>query len=166
MRAEAALTLGTTDDAREMLEQGIRASISKVQSFTSLVPATLARQIDNRGDISTVEELYVPDADDVNAYVNFVLAQYDDAASDDERLNVIGKEYFIALWGNGLDAYNLYRRTGKPDNMAPSLEPNPGPFIRSFFLPAIHVNLNANTASNKLLTQQVFWDTNPADFVR
>lgn len=165
MRAEAALTLGTSDDARDMLEQGVRASIAKVQSFASLVPATMSRQVDVRGDLIPVSDLYVPDADDVDAYVDFVMGQYDAAGSDDERLNVIAKEYLIALWGNGLEAYNMYRRTGKPDKIAPSLEPGPGAFIRSAFFPAVHVNRNATTTGNKSITQQVFWDTNPADFV-
>lgn len=166
MRAEAALTLGTTDNAREMLESGVRASIDKVLSFGSLVSSTLSQEVDVRGEISTVEELYVPTEEDVDEYVNFVMAQYDAAGSDDERLDIIAKEYYISLWGNGMDAYNLYRRTGKPANMAPSLEPGPGPFIRTFFYPAVHVNLNSTTSQNKSLTEQVFWDTNPADFVR
>ena len=33
--------------------------------------------------------------------------------TDGDRLNVIMKEYFIALWGNGIESYNNYRRTGK-----------------------------------------------------
>ncbi len=93
------------------------------------------------------------------------MASYDAATTDDERLDIIAKEYYIALWGNGIEAYNLYRRTGKPGNMAPPLEPSAGAFIRSFFLPNDHVNRNASTADNKSLTEQVFWDTNPADFV-
>lgn len=163
--AESALTLGTTGDARALLESGVRKSIDKVISFKSLVPTTMGREIEIRGGGSaTVEELYVASSDKIDEYVDFVLARYDAAADDDSRLDVVMKEYFIALWGNGLDAYNMYRRTGKPDNMAPALESNPGPFIRSFFYPAQYVNLNAN-ASQKENTKQVFWDTNPADFV-
>lgn len=164
MRAEAALTLNTSDDPRALLKSGVEKSINKVISFKNLVPATLARQIDNRGVVKTVEELYVPTAADIKSYVDYVLGKYDAAASVNTKLDIIVKEYYIALFGNGLEAYNLYRRTGKPANMAPALEQSPGPFIRSFFLPADHVNLNANT-SQKVLTQQIFWDTNPADFV-
>lgn len=166
MRAEAALTLGTSDNAADMLEQAIRASIAKVQGFESLVPATMSRQIEDRTGVTTVKALYVPTADNVDAYVSFVMDQYNNAGSDDERLDIISKEYLIALWGNGIEAYNMYRRTGKPANMAPSLEPGAGPFIRSALWPAVHVNRNATTSQNKAMTQQVFWDTNPADFVR
>lgn len=157
-RAEAALTMGTSDDARDMLEKGIRASVSKVFSFKNLVPGTMARQIEDprTGEVKTVEQLYVPTDEDVDAYVNFVLSAYD-AADDDGKLDIIMKEHMIALWGNGLESYNNYRRTGKPNNMAPTLEPNPGEFIRSAYYPAVHINLNAN-ASQKELTQKVFWD--------
>lgn len=159
MRAEAALTLGTNDDARAMLESGIRKSIAKVFSFSSLVSADLARQITAAdGTVSTVEELFVPTAADIDAYVAHVMSTYDAA---DDKLNVVMKEYYIALWGNGLEAYNMYRRTAKPNNMAPALEPNPGPFIRSFFLPNFHVQRNS-TATQKELTQPVFWDNRPA----
>ena len=159
LRAEADLTMGTDDDARDMLEKGIRASISKVIGFKSLVPSTMSRAIVNptTGESRTVEEIYVPTSEDIDAYVNFVLESYD-AADDDGKLDIIMKEYYIALWGNGLESYNNYRRTGKPNNMAPTLEPNPGPFIRSAYYPADHVNRNAN-ATQKELTMQVFWDT-------
>ncbi len=157
IRAEAALVLGTSDDPRAMLELGIRQSIQKVLGFRSLVSSTMARQITGLdGTTRTVEQIYVPNAAAIDDYVNFVLEKYD-AANEDGKLDIIMKEYMIALWGNGLESYNNYRRTGKPNNMAPTLEPNPGPFIRSAWYPANHVNLNAN-ASQKELTQRVFWD--------
>ncbi len=162
LRAEAALTLGTNDDPRALLESGVRKSIDKVFSFTSLVPSTMAREIDVRGEIFTVEELFVPDQEEIDAYVDLVLANYD-AADDDGKLDVLMKEYFIALWGNGIEAYNMYRRTGKPNNMAPPLETNPGGFMRSHLYPAEHVNLNSNATQKQVVTDPVFWDTNPPD---
>ena len=154
MRAEAALTAGTSDDARALLESGIRKSIDKVVGFKSLIPSTLSKTVTIRGVDFPVEETFVPNQEDIDAYVNFVLAQYD-ASSD--KLDVVMKEYYIALWGNGLEAYNMWRRTGKPANMQPGIEPNVGEFVRSFFLPDVHVNRNAN-ATQKALTDQVFWD--------
>lgn len=160
MRAEAALTLGTNDDARALLESGIRKSISKVYSFKSKVAATMATQITLRdGSSGTIEELYVPAQDRIDAYVDFVLAEYD-AASADGKLDIVTKEFYIAAWGNGLEAYNMYRRTGKPGNMQPGLEPEVGAFARSFYLPAVHVDRNAN-ASQKTITDRVFWDNGP-----
>ena len=160
LRAEAALTMSTGEDAKALLESGIRKSMAKVKSFESLVPTTLARQVDVRGELVPVADLYVPDEEDIDAYVAYVMDEYD-AASD--KLNIVMREYYIALWGNGLESYNNWRRTGKPNNMAPSLEPGPGTFIRSFFLPADHVNFNQN-ATQKGLGEPVFWDTNPDGF--
>ena len=158
MRAEAALAGLTSEDAAALLESGIRKSIAKVFSFASLVPGTMSRQIVDpvTGESRSVAELFVPSAEDVDAYVAFVMDSFANADADGQ-MDILVKEYYIALWGNGIESYNLWRRTGKPNNMMPSIEPNPGPFIRSFFLPQDHVVRNA-TASQKELTQQVFWD--------
>ena len=157
LRSEAALTMGTGEDARVLLESGIRKSIAKVISFKSLVPVTMSRTIEIRGGGSgTIEEVFVPNDEDIDKYVNFVLAQYD-AGDADAKLDIVMKEYLIALWGNGLEAYNMWRRTGKPNNMVPALEPVAGDYVRSFFLPDVHVNRNAN-ASQKGLQDRVFWD--------
>jgi hypothetical protein len=160
MRAEAALTIGTNDDAKALLESGMRKSIAKVMSFKKLVPTTFSREVEDRTEKTTVEARYEPKAEDIDAYVNHVLAEYD-AADANGKLNVVMTEYFIALWGNGLDAYNMYRRTGMPNNMQPTIEPAGGTFSRSFFLPAVHVNRNAN-ATQKELTEKVFWDDGSA----
>ena len=163
MRAEAALTAGTGEDARALLESGIRKSIAKVQSFESLDAATIDRTVvDARtGEETNIREVFVPKAEDIDGYVNFVLAEFDggDATA---KLNAVMKEYYIALWGNGLEAYNLFRRTGMPLGIAPTEEADPGDFILSFFLPASHVNRNAN-ATQKTLTERVFWDDGSAN---
>ena len=156
MRAEAALTLGTTDNARTLLESGIRKSIAKVQGFSSRDAATFTKQINQRGVLISVRDAFVPTAGDVDDYVDFVMASYD-AADQDGKLNIVMKEYYIALWGNGIESYNMYRRTGKPNNMAPALESTPGPFMSSYFYPADYVNRNQN-ATQKLITDRVFWD--------
>ncbi|MEM9720868.1 MAG: SusD/RagB family nutrient-binding outer membrane lipoprotein [Bacteroidota bacterium] len=157
MRAEAALTINTNDDPRSLLATGIRKSMDKVISFKNLVPLTLAKTLIVRGDTINVEDNFVPSDADVSDYINFVLSQYDAATSDDERLDIVMKEYFIALWGNGLEAYNMYRRTGKPGNMQPALETFVGDFPRSFLLPNDHVTRNS-AASQRTLSDLVFWD--------
>jgi hypothetical protein len=152
MLAETALTLGTDGDPRAYLESGVRKSIEKTISFSKSVVDVPAE--------------FDPSQEDIDAYVNEVLALYDAATSDDERLQVIMKEYLLALYGNGLDAYNSYRRTGKPDDMQPTRDPNPGAFARSFWYPADYVNLNQNASQKSNLETQVFWDTNPPGFIQ
>jgi hypothetical protein len=163
MRAEAALTLGTEGgDARTLLESGMRDSFAKVIGFESRDASTFSEVRDIRGGGSaTVKELYGADSDDVDEYVTFVLAEYDAAASDDERLDIVMREYYIALWGNGIESYNMYRRTGKPSNMQPGLETSPGAYMRSFFYPADHETRNPNVVQ-KQVTDPVFWDNGSA----
>ncbi len=161
LRAEAALTMGTGEDARALLESGIRASIAKTTSFSSLVSGTFSTQLTLRdGSAGTVEQLFGAQPEDTEAYVAYVLDEYDNTS---DQLNIVMREYYIALWGNGLEAYNLFRRTGSPNNMAPSLEPEPGPFPSSFFLPAVHVNRNASVSQRGDLTSPVFWDNGSAN---
>ncbi len=149
MRAEAALFLGTTDDARTMLENGIRASIANVTGF-----------LPNPGDFTNI-----PTTADIDDYATVALTLYDAAASDAERMNVIGKEYWISLFGNGVEAYNLYRRTGAPNNLQPTLL-GTGNFPRSFLYPNVVVDRNPNIQQKSDLTVQTFWDNNPAGFIQ
>lgn len=151
MLAEAALTLGTDGNPRDLLESGVRESIDKVVNFA---PASL------------IAADFAATAADIDAYVADVLAAYDAATTDDERLNVIIDEYFIALYGNGLEAYNNFRRTGKPADIQLPLNQQSGPFIRSFLYPSVVVNRNQNITPKTTVANQVFWDNNPADFVQ
>ncbi|MDY8134432.1 SusD/RagB family nutrient-binding outer membrane lipoprotein [Aquimarina sp. 2201CG5-10] len=147
IKAESALMSGTTGDARAFLEAGIRASIDKVVNF----------------DAQIVGNALAPTTATIDAYVNFVLAAYD-TADTNGRLDIIMKEYQIAAFGNGLEVYNGYRRTGFPSNYQPTLEPNSGDYYRSALYPANYVNVNVN-ATQKERTEQVFWDTNAAGFI-
>ena len=92
-------------------------------------------------------------------YVAYVLDQYDNAASDDERLGVIIGEYHLASWGSGLEAYNAYRRTGHPNEFQPARDADPLAYIRSMDYPSVYVDRNANASQKANLTVQVFWDT-------
>jgi hypothetical protein len=149
LRAEAVLTLGVAGDARALLESGVRKSISKVLGF----PATIGYAVPTAA---------VPTTTKVDDYVTKVLAAYDAAIGTSPKLNVVMKEWYIALWGNGADAHNNYRRTGMPNNLQFSKLQASGPYIRSFFYPSVYTNLNKNAAPQNALDKKVFWDTNPA----
>lgn len=166
IRAEAALTANSGEDARMLLEDGVRQSISKVIG-TDIPSAEFNAVIGS--DPTTGEDIpasvLFPNDSIVDAYVAEVLDLYDNSS---DKLDVIMKEYYIALWGNGVEAYNLYRRTGKPANMPPLIDPaaaSTAEFPRSALYPANFVELNQN-ANQKDFTQQVFWDNNPAGFIQ
>ncbi len=149
--AEAALTIdGVEGDPLALLQTGVRQSIDKTLSFSSVGP---------------VVDSLVPDDDAIEAYISAVTNLYEAESDDEGRLNVIVKEFFLALHGQGIDAYNAYRRTGKPADMQPTEEPNPGAFPRTFWYPANYVNRNEQAVQRSDLTTTVFWDTNPANFI-
>jgi hypothetical protein len=109
----------------------------------------------------TVPAARVPTTAAIQAYVDKVLELYDAAATNSDKLNVIMKEYYLALWGNGIESYNNYRRTGMPKNMQPNLNPTPGPFLRSMPYPGSFANRNNNVTQKTTTNVKVFWDTNP-----
>ncbi len=152
MLAEAALTLGTTGDAKTYLTSGIEKNINFVRSFSLSTPesATITGKITD-ADHATQRDKYLA----------YVASEYDAAASADAKMNVIGREYWLGLYGNGKEAYNLYRRTGKPSNMQPGLEADPGPFVRSFLYPNNYMVTNVNAVQKPDVAVQVFWDKNP-----
>jgi hypothetical protein len=147
MLAESALTLGTTGDALSYLTDGITKSMNKVIAFGS-------GQANGTGFEATQAE--------IDAYIAEITTNYTNAASNDDRLNIIMTEYQLALFGNGVEAYNSYRRTGLPNDLQPLRVAPVDNFIRSFFYPNVSVTNNSNSDQKADVTDQVFWDNNPA----
>ncbi|NQY01600.1 MAG: SusD/RagB family nutrient-binding outer membrane lipoprotein, partial [Flavobacteriaceae bacterium] len=143
--AEAALSssgLSINGDARAYLESDMRKSFSRVETVAGVAM----------------------DADSIEDYIAEVLNNFDIAADDSVRLSVIIKEFYIASFGNSLEAYNFYRRTGFP-NLGSSVVPNTD-FPRNLLIPESELNTNENENVIQITrTDQVFWDTNPAGFI-
>lgn len=167
IKAEAALTLGAPGDARALLSSGVEKSIDKVYGFATLIDKDLDKVVgkDLSGNPITARQAYLPGDEEKQEYISEVLRLYDEAGSVDAKLNVIIKEYYLAAWGNGMEVYNNLRRTGKPDNLQPGINPNPGEFIRSAIYPNNFVQLNSN-AVQKAPTVQVFWDKLPPGSIK
>jgi hypothetical protein len=159
MLSESALTLGTTGDAKGLLESAIRKSMMDVRTFVMGSA--------EGGKIATFEAANkIVWADDVNTYVKAVLEAYDAAKTDSDKMNIIANEYWYSLHGNGIESYNLYRRTGMPRNQQPALDPNPGGYVRSYYYPTSFVARNSNIKQKTNMTLPVFWDNNPAGLVK
>jgi len=146
MRAEAALTLGTSDNASAMLEAGMRASFDKVINFNP----------------SIAGNAYESTQGDVDDYVDDIMADYG-AADATGKLDIVMKQAYIASWGNPVEAYNNYRRTGMPFGLQPTETSNPGAFIRSFKYPSVAIDNNPNINPKANQAVKVFWDTNSAN---
>ncbi len=55
-----------------------------------------------------------PAATEVDAYVKAWTDLYDAAATNQAKLNVVAKQIWFCSWGQGMDIWNLQRRTGLP----------------------------------------------------
>lgn len=147
LRAEAALMLGTNEDPEQLLEEAIRDSMDKVLGFGG------------------VNSDFEATAQDVEDYIAEVLFVYNNVATDEQRLDIIITEYYLAAYGNSMEAYNAYRRTGYPSNIQVPIDNDNPAFPRSFPYSANAVEINSSL-TQKQNTDRVFWDTNPEGFIK
>lgn len=158
LEAEAVQTLGITANgtAAALLSKGVDASIQKVVGYPAAVGYS-------------VPASFEPTSTQITNYETTVNNLYTNAATADDKLNVIMNEYYIALWGNGIEAFNNLRRTGKPKGIQlVSTVQSPGVFSRSFYYPSVYVDRNINAPNQKNLgtaANKVFWDNNPDNFI-
>jgi hypothetical protein len=157
MLAESALFLSTAGSPKDLMLSGIRKHMEYVRSWSLST---------SQGSVISGFTADAAYATSVTNYLNFVATQYDAAPNASlglpSKMYVIGREYWLSLYGNGVESYNLYKRTGEPSIMQPGLETNPGKFPRSFFYPLNYLTTNTSAVQKVDQTVQVFWDNNPA----
>lgn len=167
-RAQVAMQAGNTADAATFMEAGLRKSIEKVQSFADpnfdagalLDSSTFNASTGEITDAQLAGSL-VPGSDDNEAFITDILDAFN-AGDLDTKWNILAEQYFTTLFGGATEAWTFYRLTGYPTTLVPNWEPDPGPFPRTFLYPQNEVITNPNLTQKQSLTQQVFWDTNPA----
>lgn len=165
MKAEAALASGNAGMAATYMEAGMTKSISKVMTFGSVDPVA---------DLSQA-----PTATAVASFIADRVAEFNAAPTtpnldgngypiDKTKMDILGEQYFVALYGGAADAFNFMRRTGHPQTIARSLEPasGMGTFPRTILYPNSEIVANPNILQRTDLNTLVFWDagvTNPAN---
>ncbi len=129
--AEAALTLGTNGDARAYYEDAMSAALS---------------------------EAGVGDAD-AATYISSRLAAYDAAGSDEARLSIIMRDKWVSNLGNGVEAFNDWRRTGYPQ-LTPSTTPGTpdGSIPVRLLYSSNELSSNPNLEDQSQLIDPVWWD--------
>ncbi|MDW3646794.1 MAG: SusD/RagB family nutrient-binding outer membrane lipoprotein [Bacteroidia bacterium] len=158
--AEFAVEKQDIQSAWNQLEMAIEHSFQKLDPFIAQLDTSQYYYNPLIQIWATLREVFFPNyAETQLAYIEAVKTSFEAATNKEQRLDIISKEYLIALWGNALDAYNLYRRTGLPLNIQPAISPPAGEFPRTLLYPSVHVNRNEN-ANQKALSTPVFWDTN------
>lgn len=132
---------------------------SDIASAKSSLEAGMIKSFDKTAGFVTDDN--EPSASAVENHRNAILMSFDNASSEQDRWNIVFEQYWIALYGNGIDAYNAYRRTGYPTTLQPNIEPNPGGFVRSMLYPTNFVEFNSNANQKPNVGVKVFWDNNP-----
>ncbi len=138
--AETALTLGTTGTVRTYLRDGVVQHLQAVNAFVG--------SAGNSGP-------QMPQAT-IDAFVARLLTQYDALTTPAARLDFVMTQKYIATYGNGIEAYNDYRRTGSPTLRVPISPVNPFPLRFLYSSRELTANPNA-PAQNNFITP-VFWD--------
>ncbi|MDM9631088.1 SusD/RagB family nutrient-binding outer membrane lipoprotein [Robiginitalea aurantiaca] len=138
---------GSDAERAGFLRSGLEKSIATVQEYGSL---------DGSADLTTA-----PTTADVEDYINGIVDAFN-AATGDDKENIYAEQYFTTLYGGALEAWTYYRLTGFPTTLLPNWEANPGPFPRTLLYPQNEVITNPGLTQKTSLTEQVFWDTNPA----
>lgn len=146
MRAEIAM-LDNPAAGKPFMLEGIAKSIAKTTSFGP-------RATNFDGSLA-------PTAGEITVFSDELDTDFD-AADDNGKWDLLAEQFLVSLFGNGIDGYNFYRRTGFPTTLQPNLEPEPGAFVRSLNYPGDFVNNNSSVSPKADQTVQVFWDNNPA----
>tara|TARA_B100000678_G_scaffold103653_2_gene86601 strand:+ start:44 stop:1315 length:1272 start_codon:yes stop_codon:yes gene_type:complete len=165
MKAEAAMWLGDVATARAMMEIGMQHSFNKVLSMGSVDP--------------DADSNYFATATEVSDFIAMKLAEFDAAplsntsdplapSTTKDKLDVLGEQYFVAMYGGANDAWNFIRRTGHPRHLSRGLMDNneSGLFPRTGTYPSGEISANPNILQRQDNATQVFWDngvTNPAN---
>ena len=147
MKAEIAASLNNFATAKTEMLNGINKSIAKVVSFGP--------------NDTTFNVAFAPTPAQITTFINNIGTDWDlSSTTNADKFNILGTQYFRAVYGNGIESYNFYRRTGYPTKLQPNRNPTPGNFVRSMYYPANAVNNNSNIVQKANQAIPVFWNTN------
>lgn len=148
IKAEAFLTVpGVSGDPLAELVFGINSSIDRV--ITPINLGGKSYPVIPSSDLTQITQKRAQ-------YITKISSKFN-TSTQNQKLELIIKEFYIASWGNGIEAYNNYRRTGYPSNMQPTLEVNSGTFFYSGLYPSNATSNNPNAPVSDR-SKRVFWD--------
>ena len=165
MKAEAAMWQGDTAMAGMYMEQGMNQSMAKV---TGMISVDADADVANAPSAAWVAEFVT------NKMAEFNAAPLSSALDgfgwpvEKDKLDILGEEYFVAMYGGANDAWNFIRRTGHPRTLQRSLSDpaESGLFPRTGLYPSSEISANPNILQRSDNNTLVFWDNgaiNPAN---
>ncbi|WP_262420209.1 SusD/RagB family nutrient-binding outer membrane lipoprotein [Flagellimonas meishanensis] len=152
-------------DSRAKLREAVEASFAKVDQVVA-----------GTGTTQTVPMLFGSAA--VTSFIDGIMAEFD-AADNEKQFEIIMTQKWVATFGDSLDQYADYRRTGYPILAEPLGAQSPeyqldngdgfllndaetvqdNPYQISIFWPDTELNLNQNAPDQKNpATYNIFWD--------
>ncbi len=146
LHAEMALTTEVSGTPLTLLQEGIRLSMQKVRAFgAEEMPSIVGSPFEMQDEA-------------IEAYIDDVTEAFSNAQTQEEQLNIIMTEYQLALWGNGIETYNNYRRTGFPDFSITAPVMGTPPFPHRFIIPVSELETNpALSGYSPDPFERVFW---------
>ncbi len=163
MKAEAYLHLGDAANASAHFQAGMTKSIDKVTSFG--------------GNDPDADSNMFPTSLEKATFIADMVAQFDAAdmttgvdgfgfPTAKDKMDILGEQYFVAMFGGAGDAYNFIRRTGYPRTLSREIEAGSGPFPRTLLYPGSEISSNPSIHQRTDNNTKTFWDTgvlNPAN---
>ena len=159
MKAEAALSSGDTGTAAMYFEQGVTESITKVLSFNSIDPDADSSQFPTS---TKVAQFIVDRVAEFNAApMTSTVGGPGNWPVEKDKMDVLGEQYFVAMYGGANDAWNFLRRTGHPRTLSRGLMDNTesGPFPRTGTYPSSEISANPSILQRQDNLTTVFWDS-------
>jgi len=145
IQAEAALTLGTPGDATLLLGEAVKAHLHSVNTVVSTGGNSAALMSEAT----------------IDAFVQQLVDEFE-AADESGKLNLLLTQKYIAQYGNGIESYNDYRRTGLPQLPEPLAPLNTFPLRLTYSQTELATNTAVSGDAGTLQTSQqitpVFWD--------
>tara|TARA_R110002050_G_scaffold300769_1_gene472380 strand:+ start:5300 stop:7003 length:1704 start_codon:yes stop_codon:yes gene_type:complete len=153
-----------TGDAKATLEEALITAFEKVDNI-----------VDNSKTTQTVPEL--TGTTEVDTFIAGIITEFDSAAAE-KKMEIIMTQKWVSTFGDPLDQYNDYRRTGYPilanpnstskeyqlDNedewpLIDSETTLTRPYSVSIFWPLSELDVNKNAPTQKdVTTYKIFWD--------
>lgn len=137
IECEAALSLNATvsDTPKNLFKKALEANFSAINALSAPDITTEAR----------------------DQFINARLTAFDNATTNEAKLQVVMNEKWVAMFGNAIEAYNDYRRTGYPVLPSP-IQPSNNVVGNRFPYASDELSSNPNAPEQPLNNVKVFWD--------
>ena len=159
MIAEWNLANGNTETARQFLSSALTESFSKVTGFAAEMGSPAATDF-RSGATEDLADFTTGLQANIDAYIDFVAGSGPSSLwnTTSDKMGLLVQEYLLALFGNGVEAYNTFRRTDKPSDLQPLLKTSNTDMITSFYYPRTEVDNNNQLTQKATHEVKVFWD--------